>query len=160
ESATSGEETGPVLSSALGIYGLHKERAKKFMNATMRKAVAVTASVSLLALVGCGDTSTNEEDTDNAEAAPDVEDVPALSDVDELMWDSMEEAGSVTILADLSDMAGFDAESADMFGEVFGSEQSELSIYGDLDGSATAVSIDGNDLIVALGGEEAYISAD
>lgn len=130
------------------------------MKATMRNTVAVTASMSLLALVGCADSPNNGEDTGNAEAAPDVEDVPALSAIEELMWDSMEQAGSVTIIADLSDMAGFDADSADMFGEVFGSEQTELSIYGDLDGSATAVNIDGNDLIVALGGDEAYISAE
>lgn len=130
------------------------------MKATMRNTVAVTASMSLLALVGCGDTSNDAEDTDNAEAAPDVEDVPALSEIDELMWESMEQAGSVTIVADLSDMAEIDPESADMFGEIFGSEHTEFSIYGDLDGSATAVSIDGSDLIIALGGDEAYISAD
>ncbi|MGO1523045.1 MAG: hypothetical protein ACTHV8_05070 [Nesterenkonia sp.] len=136
------------------------------MKAEIRNTMAGTAAISLLALVGCSEASSNGEDADtngdadNAEAAPSVEDVPALSEIEDLMWESMEEAGSVTVSADLEDVAGSDPAGFAMFEEVFGSDQSNFLIYGDLDGSASAMSIGENDLIVSFGEDEAYMSAD
>src|SRR5690625_1906587 len=134
------------------------------MMAEIRNTMAVTAAMSVLALVGCSGASSNGEDADgngdNAESAPGVEDVPALSEIEDLMWDSMEEAGSVTVRADLEDMAGTDPEAFAMFEELFGSGQTELLIYGDLDGSASAMSIGDNDLVASFGDDEAYMSAD
>lgn len=136
------------------------------MQAMIRNTMAVTAAMSLLTLVGCSDTSSNDEDantngdTDNAEAALGVEEVPALSEIEDLMWDSMEQAGSVTVSADLENVAGSDPEGFAMFEELFGSDQSNFLISGDLDGSASAMSIGDNDLVVSFGEDEAYMSAD
>lgn len=138
----------------------------ELMKAYFRSTSAVIASLSLLALVGCSDSGSNGEglgageDSPNEEAAPGVEDVPALTDIEDLMWDSMEEAGSVTMIADVQDIAEFNEQGAEAFQQMLGSEASEFKIYGDLDGSATAVSVDDNDVITAFGGEEAYVSAD
>lgn len=136
------------------------------MKAYFHSTSAVIASISLLALVGCSDAGSNGEDTGtgeeaaNEEAAPGVEDVPALSDVEDLMWNSMEEAGSVTMIADMQDIAEFDEQGAEAFQQMLGSEGSEFKIYGELDGSASAVSVNDSDVIATFGGEEAYVSAD
>lgn len=119
------------------------------MKKGIRTTLTATASASLLALTGCAGL-----------LGPNVEDAPALSEIDELMWQSMEESGSVTIVADMEDFAETEPESAAMFEQMFGDEGTEMKFYGELDGSATAMSIGDNDLMRVFGDDEAYLSAD
>lgn len=136
------------------------------MKAYFRNSSAVIAFLSLLALVGCSDADNPGEDlgageeSPNEEAAPGVEDVPALSDIEDQMWDSMEEAGSVTMIADVQDLADFDEQDAEMFEQMLGSKGSDFKIDGEMDGSASAMSVDNSDVLATFGGEEAYVSAD
>ncbi|HIW46617.1 MAG TPA: hypothetical protein H9884_06925 [Candidatus Yaniella excrementigallinarum] len=117
------------------------------MKTGIRIALTGTASASLLALTGCAGLF-----------GPDLENPPLLSEIDDLMWQSMEEAGSVTMTADLDDFAKVEPESADAMRQMIGDELSDLRIYGALDGSGTAISLDDNDLMIGFGGDEAYLS--
>lgn len=110
------------------------------MKRISRNMLAVTASASLFVLAGCGQG---------------VEDVPALSEIDDLMWETMQNEGSVTMTADLALIADDDPMVEQMFGDA-----TDMSIYGALDGSATAVSVGENDFMRVFGQEEAFISGD
>lgn len=103
----------------------------------MRKAAFISVpALSIFALSACGD---------------DVENPPNLSDIEDSMWDSMEDSDSVIITTDLSALD----ESGDMemfFGGEDGS--SEISIYGDADGSATGVAFGDEDTMLLFGDEE------
>lgn len=119
------------------------------MKKGIRTTLTATASASLLALTGCAGLM-----------GPNVEDAPALSEIDDLMWQSMEESGSVTVVADMEDFAETEPQSAAMFEQMFGDEGAEMKFYGELDGSATGMSIGDNDLMRMFGDDEAYLSAD
>src|SRR5699024_11313350 len=56
------------------------------------------------------------------------------------------------------DFAKVEPESADAMRQMIGDELSDLRIYGALDGSGTAISLDDNDLMIGFGGDEAYLS--
>ncbi|OAV61793.1 hypothetical protein [Enteractinococcus helveticum] len=111
------------------------------MKRISRNMLAVTASASLFVLAGCGGQG--------------VEDVPALSEIDDLMWETMQNEGSVTMTADLALIADGDPMVEQMFGGA-----TDMSIYGALDGSATGVSVGDNDFMRVFGQEEAFISGD
>lgn len=111
------------------------------MKRISRTTLAVTASASLFVLAGCGGEG--------------VEDVPALSEIDDLMWETMQNEGSVTMSADLALIADGDPTVEQIFGDA-----TDMSIYGALDGSATGVSVGDNDLMRVFGQEEAFISGD
>lgn len=112
---------------------------------TIRCATAVGAAVSLTALTSC------DLFDDGA---------PELSEIDDLMWESMQEAGSVTMTVDMAAFADDDPETAEMFAQMLGSEPSTMQLYGSLDESATAMSIDDHDIFRTFGENGAYISTD
>src|SRR5699024_11408248 len=58
----------------------------------------------------------------------------------------------------LDDFAKVEPESADAMRQMIGDELSDLRIYGALDGSGTAISLDDTDLMIGFGGDEAYLS--
>ena len=111
------------------------------MKRISRNLLAVTASASLFVLAGCGGQG--------------VEDVPALSEIDDLMWETMQNEGSVTMRTDLAMIAGDDPMVEQMFGDA-----TDMSIYGALDGSATGISVGEDDLIRVFGQDEAFLSGD
>ena len=111
------------------------------MKRISRSLLAATASASLFVLAGCGGQG--------------VEDVPALSEIDDLMWETMQQEGSVTMSTDLALIADGDPMVEQMFGGA-----TDLSIYGALDGSATAVRVGENDLMRVFGQDEAFLSGD
>lgn len=114
------------------------------MKRITRTLLAGTASASLIALAGCA-----------GMGAPGVEDAPKLSEIDDLMWETMQGEDSVTLSTDMEMMFGDDEALGEMFGE-----DSSLNIYGALDGSATAVSVGDSDLIRAFGQDSAYLSGE
>lgn len=115
------------------------------MKRISRNLLAVTATASLVTLTGCAGGSS-------------IEEPPLLSEIDELMWDTMLAEESVTINADIEMLN--EGQSDEMFSEVFGGESMGATIYGPLDGSATAVGFGDTDLLRAFGNEEAYMSGD
>lgn|SRR5699024_9987902 len=119
------------------------------MKTGIRIALTGTASASLLALTGCAGLF-----------GPDIENPPALSEIDEQMWESMEEAGSVTLVTSLDDLADMEPQSAEAMQQMFGEDVSDMKIYGALDGSGTAMSVGDDDLMRVFGKDEAYLSAD
>lgn len=119
------------------------------MKKGIRTTMTATASASLLALTGCAGLM-----------GPNVEDAPALSEIEESMWQSMEEAGSVTLVADMEAFADAEPQSAAVFEQMFGDDGSEMRIYGELDGSATGLGFGDSDLMRVFGEDEAYLSAD
>lgn len=119
------------------------------MKTSIRIALTGTASASLLALTGCAGLF-----------GPDIENPPALSEIDDQMWESMEEAGSVTLVTNLDDLAEMEPQSAQAMEQMFGDDVSDLKIYGALDGSGTGMSIGDDDLMRVFGKNEAYLSAD
>lgn len=70
----------------------------------------------------------------------------------------MQAEESVTITANIDQLSETVADEGDMFSEMFGSEATEVKIYGDLDGSTTGMSIDGEDLMRVFDQEEAYFA--
>lgn len=114
------------------------------MKRISRNLLAGTAATSMILLAGCGGQG--------------VEDVPALSEIDDLMWETMQEEGSVTITADV-EMFG-NTENTEMFSNASGEEGLSATIYGPLDGSATAIGFGDNDLMRAFGQDEAYMAGD
>lgn len=119
------------------------------MKKGIRTTLTATASASLLALTGCAGLM-----------GPNVEDAPALSEIEDLMWQSMEESGSVTLVADMEAFSEAEPQSAAVFEQMFGDEDSQMRIYGELDGSATGLGFGDSDLMRVFGEEEAYLSAD
>lgn len=111
------------------------------MKRITRSLLAGTAVTSMIVLAGCGGKG--------------VEDVPALSEIDDLMWETMQQEGSVTMTTDIEMISGGDPLAQQMFGDA-----SDMNIYGSLDGSATAISVDTNDFMRVFGQEEAFISGD
>lgn len=127
----------------------------------IRYATAVSASLSLVALSGCGGLSSSEDEENNdAESAASVEEVPALSEIDDLMWDSMEEAGSVTLTADMNALAADDPESAEIFEDMLGADLSNVQLYGSLDESASGMRLGDQDVFRLFGEDSAYLSTD
>ena len=119
------------------------------MKKGIRTTMTATASAGILALTGCAGLM-----------GPSVEDAPALSEIDDLMWESMQESGSVTLVADLETFAETDPQSAQVFEQMFGDDGSEMRIYGELDGSATGFGFGESDLMRVFGEDEAYLSAE
>lgn len=85
--------------------------------------------LALIVLTACG--------------GPDVTEPPALSDIDDLMWDTMEAQKSVTIIMD-SD----------------GSGSTSTQIYGDIAGDALALGQPDRDMMRIFGEDARYISGD
>lgn len=132
------------------------------MKKELRNFMALSASVALVALTGCGaiaDIGGGDEDPEE-EASQNVEEVPALSDIDDQMWGSMEEAGNVTITADVTELASVDAESAQMFEEMLGGETSDIQFYGSLNETATGMRVGDEEFLRNFGENGVYISAD
>lgn len=86
-----------------------------------------------------------------------MEEPPALSEIDELMWETMQAQDSVTISADIEQLA--EAED-DMFGEMLAGDDTNMQLYGALDGSAIGMSFGDSDLVRVFGHEEAYLSGE
>ncbi|NWN89536.1 MAG: hypothetical protein HLX51_13550 [Micrococcaceae bacterium] len=131
------------------------------MEKGIRNFMALSASLSLVALTGCSGIMGGEgEEGNNEEAAGNVEDVPALSEIDDQMWTSMEEAGNVTLTADLSAVAGEEPQAVEMFEQMGGGDLSDIRIYGALDGTASAMSLSEDDLMRSFGEEGTFLSTD
>lgn len=131
------------------------------MTKDIRKLLALGASLSLVALTACGDGGGEEPEAsvEPAEAEGNVEDVPALSDIDDVMWDAMEESGSVTLVADFEAFADEDPQSAEMFEQMSEGDLSDVRLFGALDGSGSAMSLGEEELLRSF--EDAtYISSD
>lgn len=116
------------------------------MNNISRKLLTITAAGSLVALTACGGSG--------------VEDPPALSDIDDLMWETVQEQESVTISADMSQLMGTLDDGSNMFGGMFGPDGDSVKIYGDLDGTSMAVALGEDDLMRVFGQDAAYLSGD
>src|SRR5699024_9391824 len=119
---------------------------EKYMKTGIRIALTGTASASLLALTGCAGLF-----------GPDLENPPLLSEIDDLMWQSMEEAGTIPMIADLEDFAKVKLESAYDMRQMIGDDLFDLRNYCVLDDSVTAISLDDNELMIVFGGDEAYM---
>ncbi len=132
------------------------------MKKEMRNVMALGASVALVALTGCGAIAGAEGEEENEENnGESVEDVPALSEIDSQMWDSMQEAGTVTMTADVNEfLAEEDPQTAQMFEQMMGGENSEIQFFGSLDETATGMRFGDEELLRNLGDGEVYISAD
>lgn len=115
------------------------------MTRTPRKILSLTAVASLALLTACG----------NSVAEP-----PALSDIDELLWETTLQQESVTITANSEDFTGMAEDDVAIFGDFVDGDDLTLNIYGDLGGSATALGLDDNDLIRVFDQQDAYVSAD
>ncbi|NWN89537.1 MAG: hypothetical protein HLX51_13555 [Micrococcaceae bacterium] len=123
------------------------------MKRNSRNVMALSASLSLVALTGCSGLMGGEN----------VESAPALSEIDDLMWESMEEAGNVTITADMSALSEDEPQLAQIFELMGGGDLSETRIYGALDASASAMSLSDDDLYRSFGDNDensTYMSAD
>lgn len=122
----------------------------------IRYAAAIGASLSLIALTGCdGLSNGGSGDGDN-----DVEDVPTLADIEDSMWDSMEESESVTMTADMEQIAAQDPEGAAMFQEMLGSENMDFQFSGSLQESATSLKIGDEEFMRIFGSDGVYMSSD
>src|SRR5690625_7662679 len=97
--------------------------------------LALGTSVALVALTGCGITFGGEDEAN--EPSENVEDVPALSDIADVMWDSMRDAGTVTLSADVNDLLGDDAQNVQLFEEMSDGDRSEIQFYSSLKETAT-----------------------
>lgn len=127
----------------------------------IRSAAAIGATLSLVALTGCDGTSgSNGDEEPEKEPASAVEEAPNLSEIDDLMWDSMQNAGSVTVTADMTAFVEEDPEAAEIFEGMLGADVSDMQFYGSLDEPATAMSVGGQDLFLTFGENGAYLSAD
>ena len=116
------------------------------MNNISRKLLTITTAGSLVALTACGGSG--------------VEDPPALSDIDDLMWETVQEQESVTISADMSQLMDTMDDGSNMFGGMFGPDGDSVKIYGDLDGTSMAVALGEDDLMRVFGQDAAYLSGD
>ena len=116
------------------------------MSQTSRALMTPTAVAALLTLTACGGGQAADEP-------------PALSKIQERMWDAMQDEGSVTITADLSMLAAEQDDATEIFGSMLG-DLSTVTIYGELDGSATAVGFGDDDFMRVFGQDEAYLAGD
>lgn len=116
------------------------------MKKISRKLLTITAAGSLVALTACGGSG--------------VEDPPALSEIDDLMWDTVQDQDSVTISADMSQLMDTLDDSSNMFGDMFGADGDSVKIYGDLDGASMAIALGEDDLMRVFGQDAAYLSGD
>src|SRR5699024_11041195 len=113
---------------------------EKYMKTGIRIALTGTASASLLALTGCAGLF-----------GAHLEGPPLLAGLDDRRWQSMEEAGAGGRSAELDDFAKGEPEGAGAMRRRIGDELSDPRIYGALDGSGTAISLDDNDLMIGFG---------
>lgn len=120
-------------------------KIEEAMNQISRKLLTVTAAASLVTLTACGQS---------------IENPPALSEIEDAMWESMQQEESVTITADIEALSESVSDEGDMFTEMLGSDATEVKIYGDLDGSTTGMSIGGEDLMRVFEQQEAYFAGD
>lgn len=120
-------------------------KIEEAMNQIFRKLLTVTAAASLVTLTACGQS---------------IENPPALSEIEDAMWESMQQEESVTITADIEALSESVSDEGDMFTEMLGSDATEVKIYGDLDGSTTGMSIGGEDLMRVFEQQEAYFAGD
>lgn len=129
-----------------------------------RNVLALGASVSLIALTGCGITfggaGEGEGEPEANESSESVEDVPALSDIADVMWDSMRDAGTVTLSADVNDLLGEDAQNVQLFEEMSDGGASEIQFYGSLKETATGMRIGDQELMRNFGDDGTYVSGD
>lgn len=118
---------------------------------TTKKTIGVLSIGALsFGLASCGDTAADEP--------------VALADIEEAMWDSMEASDSVTVTVDLPamDEETSEAQSAAMV-EMFGADFEQMSVYGAMDSSATAVSMgvaESGEEVMRVFGETVYMSVD
>lgn len=129
------------------------------MKKEIRNFLALGASFSLVALTGCGAIAGGGSEDEEA-GPPPVEEVPALSEIEDQMWDTMSGSGSVTMTVDASEFIDSDPETSQMFEQMTGADLSEIQFYGSLDETATAISIGDEDLMRNFGEDGVYISAD
>lgn len=131
------------------------------MTKDIRKLLALGASISLVALTACGDGGSEGADAsiEPAEAENNVEDVPALSDLEDVMWQEMEDAGSVTLVADIEAFADEDPQTAEMFEQMTEDGLSDVRLYGALDGSGSAMSLGEEELLRSFE-DGVYLSSD
>lgn len=120
-------------------------KIEEAMNQISRKLLTVTAAASLVTLTACGQS---------------IENPPALSEIEDAMWESIQQEESVTITADIEALSESVSDEGDMFTEMLGSDATEVKIYGDLDGSTTGMSIGGEDLMRVFEQQEAYFAGD
>lgn len=121
----------------------------------MNKKIALlsVSAASVLALSACGGNGNGGANGEVSEE--ELEDVPALSEIEETMWDSMESSESVTIIAAPEDL---DADELEQMGLQF----NNATFYGNLDGSASAFAFgedEATDAVVVFG-DEGYMSVD
>lgn len=109
----------------------------------VRPAVTLTA-LSAFALTSCSGGGGGGEGEDEPQGPP------ALSDIDNAMWDAMESADSLTIEGDMGEIG----EGEDF--EEFLGDSGTLSVSGALDGSYTVISGDGEPLMMMIG-DEAFV---
>lgn len=86
----------------------------------------------------------------------------ALVDIEAAMWDSMESAESVKVTVELPDTDGAgDTAQAEAMTEMFGADFEEMSVYGAMDSSSTAVAMkatDQSEEIMRIFGDTVYMS--
>lgn len=105
------------------------------------------AAASILALSACG-----SADGESSDPEEDIQDVPALSEIEETMWDTMEASESVTITASPEDLGAAGLDN-------MGLGSGDVTFYGNIDGSASGFTFGDSDAVVAFD-EQAYMSAD
>lgn len=127
-----------------------------------RNVLALGTSVALIALTGCGITFGGEGEGEGEpnESSQSVEDVPALSDIADVMWDSMRDTGTVTLSADVHDLLGEDAQNVQLFEEMSDGGASEIQFYGSLKETATGMRIGDQELMRNFGDDGTYVSGD
>lgn len=108
---------------------------------------ALTLSAALVGVTACS-------------GGGDPEEVPVFGDIEDTMWESMSEAESVTISADISAETQEDAFGSAMVEQMLGADVSEIAVYGSLDGSGSAMRFGEEDFVRVFDGDTAYMSAD
>src|SRR5699024_12282202 len=101
-----------------------------------------------------------EPEVEANESSQSVEDVPALSDIADVMWDSMRDAGTVTLSADVNDLLGEDAQNVQLFEEMSDGDASEIKFYGSLKETATGMRNGDQELMRNFGHDGTYESGE
>lgn len=112
-----------------------------------RKYFALYVATALVALTSCGGEAGRADDNP-----------PALSEIQDAMWQTMDEEGSVTIDSHLVFLTAGDSIALKRFEQVYGLDDADMQIRGELDGSASAITYDTYDLIRVFGREETYLT--
>lgn len=102
---------------------------ERLLRTTSGALLPAITGLALIALTACG--------------GQDLTEPPALSDIDDLMWDTMDTEDSVTITMGSDD-----------------SDSTSTQIYGDIAGDAFAMGQPDRDMIRIFGEDERYISGD